>query len=90
MNTRGNAGRGRVGAVAGDNQFPPQSLAAGVGMRVNPAGLTDVDMQIALAQMAHAITVKAQAMTAHANIKEVQWENPPTNNMANKLRDFRG
>ena len=62
MNTRGNAGRGRVGAVAGDNQFPPQALAAGVGMRVNPAGLTDVDMQIALAQMAQCRTLQAQVI----------------------------
>ena len=57
MNTRGNIGRGRVGAVAGGNQVPPQVPAAGVAMPVNPTVLTDAKERIASAKMAQSITV---------------------------------
>ena len=57
-------------------------------MPVNPAGLNDAEVRTALAHMAQAITVQAQAMTTYANRQEVQWENPPFHNMANRLRDF--
>ena len=62
INTRGNAGWGRVGEAAGDNQVPPQAPTAGVAMPVNPAGLTDSGVRTSLALMAQDITVHSQAM----------------------------
>ena len=71
MNTRRNAGRGSGEAIAGCNQVPPQALAVWVAMPVNPAGLTDAEVRIALTKMAQAITVQAQALTAQDNMHEV-------------------
>ena len=36
-------------------------------MPVNPAGLTDAEVRASLAQMAQAITMQAQDMTAQVN-----------------------
>ena len=36
-------------------------------MPVNPAGFVDAEVRESLAQMAHAITMKAQAMTDQVN-----------------------
>ena len=44
-------------AAVGDNQVPPQSLAEGVAIPVNPTGLTNVEVRASLAQMAQAITI---------------------------------
>ena len=67
------------------NQVPPQAPAAEVDMPVNPAGLTDAEVQTNLAQIAQAITMQAKAMTAKANRQEAQQENPPAHNMVNML-----
>ena len=40
-------------------------------MLVNPAGLTDAEVRAYLAQMAQAITMQAQAMTAQVNLQDV-------------------
>ena len=75
MNTRRNVGQRRGGAAAGGNQVPPQAPAEGVAMLVNPNGLTDVQVRESLAQMAHSITIQAQAMTVQFNRQNVQREN---------------
>ena len=49
------------------NQNPPQAPVEGVAMLVNPARLTDAEVRASLAQMAQAITMQAQAMTAQVN-----------------------
>ena len=66
MNMTRNAGGEFGGAVAAVNQVPPQAPAAGMEMHVNLARLTDGEVRIALAQMAQAITLQDQAMTAQA------------------------
>ena len=57
-------------------------------MPVNPAGLTDAEVRASLAQMAQAITMQAQAMTAQVNRHDVLRENPLVRSMADRLRDF--
>lgn len=57
-------------------------------MPVNPAGLTDAEVRASLAQMAQAITMQAQAMTAQVNRQDVLRENPLVRSMADRLRDF--
>ena len=57
-------------------------------MLVNPAGLTNAEVQASLAQMAHAITMQAQTMTAQVNRQNVERENTPVRSMADRLRDF--
>ena len=57
-------------------------------MPVNPARLTDAEVRAYLAQMAQAITMQAQAMTAEVNRHDVQRENPPVRSMVDRLRDF--
>ena len=57
-------------------------------MPVNPARLTDAEVRASLAQMAPAITIQAQAMTAQVNRENVQRENPPVRSMPERLRDF--
>ena len=57
-------GQWRGGAASGDNNVPPQAPAEGLAMPVNPAILTDADVWSCLAQMAHAITIQAHAMTS--------------------------
>ena len=64
MNTRRNVGQRRRGAAAGGNQVPPHAPAEGMSMLVNPVGLTNAEVRTSLAQMAQAITMLAQAMTA--------------------------
>ncbi|XP_015057492.1 uncharacterized protein LOC107003698 [Solanum pennellii] len=88
MNTRRNAGRGRGEIAAVGNQVPPLAPATGVAMPVNQTGLTDAEVRTALAQMAQAITVQAQAKMAQTNRHEVQREKPLAHNIANRLRDF--
>ena len=56
-------------------------------MPVNPVGLTDAEVRTSLAQMAQAITMQAQVMTAQVNRQDVQRENPPVRSMADRLRD---
>nr|XP_004239561.1 uncharacterized protein LOC101256381 [Solanum lycopersicum] len=75
-------------ANARDNQVPLQALAEGLAIPVNPAGLTDAEVRASLAQMAQAITMQAQAMIAQVNRQNVQRENPPVRNMADRLRDL--
>ena len=59
-----------------------------MALPVNPARLTEVHVRTGLGKIAQAITVLAQAMTIQANRHAFQQENPLSNNMANKLRDF--
>ncbi|XP_069144584.1 uncharacterized protein [Solanum lycopersicum] len=88
MNTWGTKGL-RTGAVAArGNQNPPQAPAEGVAMPVNPAGLADAEVRASLAQMAQAIMMQAQAMTAQLNRQDVLRENPPVRSIADRLRDF--
>ncbi|XP_069150162.1 uncharacterized protein [Solanum lycopersicum] len=88
MNTWGTKGLRTGAAAARGNQNPPQAPAEGVAMPVNPAGLTDAEVRASLAQMAQAITMQAQAMTAQVNRQDVLRENPPVRNIADRLRDF--
>ena len=64
MNTRRTIGLRRGGGAVEGNQVPPQAPAEGVAMPVSPSGLTDAEVRSSLAQMAQAITMQAQAMTA--------------------------
>ena len=57
-------------------------------MLVNPAGLTDAKVRESVTQLAQAITMQSQAMTAQVNQLDVQRENPPACSMADRLRDF--
>ena len=52
MNTRRAIGQRRGVAAAGDNQVPPYVLDEKVAMRVNPAGLTDMEVRASLSLMA--------------------------------------
>ncbi|TMW99208.1 hypothetical protein EJD97_002896 [Solanum chilense] len=88
MNTRRNAGGVIGGATTRLNQVLPQGLAAVVEMHVNPTGLENREVRTSLVQMAQAITLKAQAMTAQADQQGIPKENPPASTMANRLRDF--
>ncbi|TMX00248.1 hypothetical protein EJD97_001134 [Solanum chilense] len=88
MNTRRNAGKEIGGEVAGVNQVPPQALAAGMEMYVNPNGLIDRELRTTLVQMAQPITLQALAMIAQAKQQGVPRENPPSSTMASRLRDF--
>ena len=88
INTSIYTGRETGGAAAGVNQVPPQALAAAMEMHVNPTGLTDGVVRTTLVEMAQAITLQAQAMTAQAEQQRVPTENPPASTMANRLRDF--
>ena len=67
MNTWKTNGLRRGGAATRGNQNPPQAPDEGVPMPVNRVGLTDVEVRASLAQMAQAITMQAQAMTAQVN-----------------------
>ena len=87
MNMRRNAGGEIWGAAAGVNQVPPQALAAAMEMHVNPIRLTDGEVT-ALVEMAQAITLQDQAMTAQAKQRGVPKENPPSNTIVSRLRDF--
>lgn len=88
MNTWGTKGLRTGAAAARGNQNPPQAPAEGVAVPVNPVGLTDAEVRASLAQMAQAITMQAQAMTAEVNRHDVQRENPPVRSMVDRLRDF--
>ena len=88
INTRTNAGGEIGGAAAGVNQVPPQAPASGMEMLDKPTRLTDGDVRKTLVQMAQAITLQAQAMTALAEKQGVPRENPPTSTMANRLSVF--
>ena len=67
MNTRGNASHERVGPAAEGNHVPPQAPVEGVAKPVNPAGLTNAEVREYLTQMAYAITMQAQVITAQVN-----------------------
>ena len=56
-------------------------------MYVNPIRLTDGEVT-ALVEMAQAITLQDQAMTAQAKQRGVPKENPPSNTIVSRLRDF--
>ena len=71
MNTRRAIGQRKGGAVARDNQVPPQAPFEGVFMLVNPAGLTDAEVRAYLAQMEQTITMQDQAMTDQVNRQNV-------------------
>ena len=88
MNTWRTKGLRTGAAAARGNQNPPQAPAEGVAMPINPAGLTDAEVRASLAQMAQAITMQAQAMTAQVNRQDVLRENPPVRSIADRLRDF--
>ncbi|XP_069149181.1 uncharacterized protein [Solanum lycopersicum] len=45
-------------------------------MLVNPAGLTDAKVRESVTQLAQAITMQSQAMTAQVNQQDVHMENP--------------
>ena len=55
---------------------------------VNLTGLNDAEVRESLAQMAKDITMQDHAMTDQVNRKNVQRENPPVCNMADRLIDF--
>ena len=78
MNTWRAKGQRRGGSAVRGNQNLPQA----------PVGLTDAEVRGSLAQMAHAITMQAQAMTTQVNRQDVQRENPLVCNMDDRLRDF--
>ncbi|XP_069152798.1 uncharacterized protein [Solanum lycopersicum] len=78
MNTWRTKDQRRGGATARGNQNPPQA----------PAGLIDAEVGASLAQMAQAIVMHAQAMTAQVNRQDFQRENPLVRSMADRLRDF--
>ena len=71
MKTWRTKGQRRGGAAARGNQNPPQAPVEGVSMPVNPARLTDAEVRSSLTQIAHAITMQAQAMTAQVNRQNV-------------------
>ena len=71
MNTWRTKGRRTGGAAARGNQNPAQAPVEGVAMLVNPARLTDAEVRASLSQMAQAITMQAQAMTAQVNRQNV-------------------
>ena len=52
MNTRRSICQRRGVAAVGGNQVPPQALAEGVAMPVNPAVLIDAEVRAFMAQMA--------------------------------------
>ena len=88
MNTRIANGQRRGRAAPADNQNPPQAPAEEVAMPVNLVELTDAEVRASPAQIEHAITMQAQAMTSQVNRQDVQRKNPPVRSMANRLRDF--
>ena len=57
-------------------------------MQVHPTKLTDGEVRKTLIDMAQAITLQDQAMTALTEQQGVPRENPPASTMANSLRDF--
>ena len=67
MNTwRTKVQRTGVGAARG-NQNPPQASVKGVAIPVDPVGFIDAEVRASLDQMAQAITMQAQAITAQVN-----------------------
>lgn len=88
MNRRRNAGQGRGEVAAWGNQVLIKAPALGAAMLVNPARLNDSEVRTALLMMSQAITVQAKSMTAHANWKDVQQENPSTHSKADILQDL--
>ena len=57
-------------------------------LHVNPAELIDGEVRTTLVQMAQAITLQAQTMTAQAEQQGVPKKNQPSSTMVNMLRDF--
>ena len=57
-------------------------------MPVNLVGLTNAEVQASLSQMQHVTTMKDPTMTYQVNRQNVQRENPPVRNMAERLSDF--
>ena len=88
MNTWRTKGPSRGGAAATGNQNPFQAPAEGLVMPVNPARLTDVEVRASLDQIAQAITMGAQYMTALVNRQDVRRKNAPVCSMADRLCDF--
>ena len=70
------------------NEVPPQAVAAGMEMSVNPTEFTNVKVRTSFMEISQAITLKAQSMTALAEQQGVPRENPLAGNMANKLKDY--
>ena len=64
MNMRRNVGGEIGGTTAGVNKVSPQARAAGMEIHVDPTGLKNGEVRIALVQMAQAITLQAESMTA--------------------------
>ena len=85
---RRNEGGQIGGAAIRVNQAPPQSPGAGKGMPINPKRFTDREVRTTLVQMARAITLQAQTMTAQAEQQGVPKKNQPSSTMVNMLRDF--
>ena len=52
-----------------------ESLAEGVAMPVNPAGLIDADLRASLSQMAQENSTHAKAMTDQVNWQNVKMKN---------------
>ncbi|TMX04747.1 hypothetical protein EJD97_004916 [Solanum chilense] len=88
MNTKRNTDRSVGEAVAGRNQAPPQSSAAGVQVSFNPAALTDGEVREAMVQMAQAITAKAHTITTQATREGSPIENPHARTVASRPRDL--
>ena len=59
MNTRRNVGWGRGEVAVGDNQVPPQALAAEMQMSANPTGLADGEVKIDFVHKALATNLQA-------------------------------
>ena len=88
INIRRNSGRIVGEATVGGNLSPPQALAAGGQVPVNPAALTDGKVRAALVQTAQAITAQAQAITAKATRECAPRENAHASTISRRLRDF--
>ena len=71
MNTWRTKGLRTGVAAAKGNQNPPQALVEGVAISVDPVGFIDAEVRASLDQMAQAITMQAQAMTAQFNQHDV-------------------
>ncbi|TMX04318.1 hypothetical protein EJD97_009984 [Solanum chilense] len=88
MNMSRNVGGQIGGGVGGVNQIPPQTSAVEMEMPVNPTSLTDGAVSTPLVEIAQAITLQAQAMTAQAEQQGFARKDPLDSTMASRSMDF--
>ena len=87
MNTRGNIGRGRVGASCGDNQVPPQGTIAEVAMQVNPVGLIDTNVRTAQHKIQVVLEDNAPTQNMANRLHELVGMNSPIFKGSRTLED---